>query len=104
MYEASLHERQDQVSATLSGKLRERYGRRRANVRTGDEVEVMRGDHSGESGAVEAVDLNDGRLVIEGVTVETSDGSSVRALIRPSNARITSLDTSDPRRMEKLES
>jgi len=103
LYEAPLHERQDFVSATLSETLRERYGKRRVNVRTGDEVEVMRGDHAGESGAVEEVDLDSGRIVVEGVAIEKGDGSTVQQPIRPSNVRITSLDTSDPRREEKLE-
>ncbi|MBS1263136.1 MAG: 50S ribosomal protein L24 [Methanonatronarchaeales archaeon] len=103
LYEAPLHERQDLVSATLSGKLRDRYGMRRVNVRSGDEVEVMRGDHEGESGRVEEVDLESGLIVVRGVTTEKGDGSTVEHPLHPSNVRVTRLDTSDPRREAKLE-
>lgn len=101
--EAPLHVRQDAVSAPLSWKLRDRYGKRRVNVRSGDEVEVMRGDHAGETGTVEAVDLDSMTIVVEDVTVERGDGSSESYPLQPSNVKITDLDTSDPRREEKLE-
>lgn len=103
IYDAPLHRRQDRVAAPLSPDLRERHDTRRVNVRTGDEVEVTRGDHAGESGTVDGVDLDRGKIIVDGVTTEKSDGSQESYPLHPSNVKITSLDTSDPERQKKLE-
>lgn len=102
-FEAPFHERQDHVSSKLSKKLKNKYGKRRINLRTGDEVEVMRGDHKGTTGEVEEIDLTSAQVTVSNVEVEKSDGSNVRFPLRPSNLKIISLDTSDPERMKKLE-
>lgn len=103
LYEAPLHERQDLVAAPLSKKLRDQYGKRRINVRKGDKVEVTRGDHAGTEGSVDNVDLDSGRIIVDGVAIEKTDGSQETYPVHPSNVRITSLDTSDPERTKKLE-
>lgn len=103
LYDAPLHKRQDRVAATLSTDLREDHGTRRVNVRAGDKVEVMRGDHAGETGTVDGVDLERGKIIVDGVVTEKSDGSQESYPLHPSNVKITSLDTSDPERQKKLE-
>ncbi|MFQ3293239.1 MAG: large subunit ribosomal protein L24 [Halobacteriales archaeon] len=100
---ASLHEMQNQVRATLSEDLREEYGRRNARVNEGDTVEIMRGDDAGEDEEVIAVDLKDAIVHVENVTIETADGEEMPKPLEPSNLRITDLDLSDDRREARLE-
>jgi len=100
--DAPLHERHKQVHSTLSDELREEYDRRRARVNEGDTVEVMRGDFAGEEAEVVGVDLRDGVVHLEDVTVEKADGEEVPRPMDASNLRITDLDTSDERREARL--
>jgi len=100
---APLHERQDQVRATLSEDLREEYGQRSVRVNAGDTVEVLRGDFAGEEAEVVKVDLRDAAVHLEDVTVETADGEEVPRPQDASNLRVTDLDLGDDRRRERLE-
>jgi len=101
---APLHERHKQVRATLSDDLREEYGKRRVRVNAGDTVEVMRGDFAGESGEVIAVDLREGVIHVEDVTLEKADGEEVPRPLDSSNLRVTDLNLDDEVRTERLES
>jgi len=100
--DAPLHERHKQVRATLSDELRDEFDRRRARVNAGDTVEVMRGDHAGEEEEVVSVDLKDGVVHVEDVTVEKADGEEVPRPLDASNLRITDLDLEDDRREARL--
>ena len=100
---APLHKRGKQLHATLSDELREEYDTRRTRVNAGDTVEVMRGDHAGEEGEVLRAILEDGRIHVEDVTVETADGEEVPRPIAPSNVRLVDLDLEDERRKARLE-
>ena len=100
---APLHERHDQVRSTLADDLREQYGQRSVRVNAGDTVEVLRGDHAGEEADVLAVDLKDGVVHVEGVTVEKADGEEVPRPLDASNLRVTDLDLEDDRRRARLE-
>jgi large subunit ribosomal protein L24 len=102
--QAPLHERHSQVRTTLSGDLRDEFGQRSVRVNEGDTVEVLRGDFAGESGDVLAVDLSDAVVHVEDVTLETADGEEVPRPLDASNLRVTALDRSDERRVERLES
>lgn len=100
---ASLHERQDQVRATLSDELREEYETRNVRVNTGDTVEVLRGDFAGETGEVVRVDLKDAVLHVEDVTIETADGEEVPRPLDASNVRVTDLELArDETREERI--
>ncbi len=101
--DAPLHEKHEQVKATLSQELRDKYGQRSVRVNAGDTVEVMRGDFAGEEGEVVNVDLRAATVHVEGVTVETVDGEEVPKPIDASNLRVTSADVSDAYRKERLE-
>ena len=101
---ASLHERHDQVRATLASDLREEYDTRSVRVNAGDTVEVMRGDFADEEGEVLEVDLRDARIQVEGITNETVDGEEVPRPLDASNVRVTDLDLSDDIRRDRLES
>lgn len=100
---APLHKKQDMVAAALSEELREKHNKRRMPVREGDKVEVMRGDHKNKTGKVSEIDLDSLTVKIEDVTVEKSDGSEVPRPIDPSNLKIIELQTTDRKRVEKLE-
>ncbi len=101
--EAPLHERHRQVRATLEEDLREEYDQRNVRVNAGDTVEVMRGDAAGESGEVVDVDLKAGTVSVEDVTSEKADGEEVPRPLDASNLRVTDLDLSDDRRLDRLE-
>lgn len=101
--DAPLHKRHNQVRATLTAELREEYGIRRTRVNEGDTVEVLRGDHAGQTGEVLGVDLRTGTIHVEDVTVEKADGEEVARPTAASNVRITKLDLSDDVRRDRLE-
>jgi large subunit ribosomal protein L24 len=101
---APLHKRGKQLHATLSDELRDEYETRRTRVNAGDTVEVLRGDHAGETGEVLRAILEDGTIHVEDVTIETADGEEVPRPLDPSNVRITELDLEDERREARLES
>ncbi|MFC7073855.1 50S ribosomal protein L24 [Halovenus rubra] len=101
--DAPLHERHEQVKATLSQDLRDEFGQRSIRVNTGDTVEIMRGDFADEEGEVVNVDLREASVHVEDVTVETVDGEEVPKPLDASNLRVTSLDRSDSVRIERLE-
>ena len=100
---ATLHEKQTQVRAPLSGELREEYDQRNVRVNAGDTVEIRRGDFAGESAEVVDVDLRAAEIEIEDVTVETADGEEVPRSLDASNVRVTELDLEDDRREARLE-
>ncbi|MFB6353625.1 MAG: 50S ribosomal protein L24 [Halobacteriales archaeon] len=101
--QAPLHERHRQVMATLDDDLREEYDTRSVRVNAGDTVEVMRGDHAGETGEVLDVDLKAATVAVEGVTYEKADGEELPRPLDASNLRVTDLDLSDDRRRARLE-
>jgi large subunit ribosomal protein L24 len=98
-----LHKRHKHVHALLSNELREEYNTRRTRVNEGDTVEVMRGDDAGEEAEVVDVDLKDGVVRVEGVTVEKADGEEIPRPLDASNLRITELDLEDDLREQRLE-
>ncbi len=98
-----LHERKSLVSASLSKELRSKYHRRSLSVRKGDTVKVLRGQFKGVSGIVLGVDLKQGRLLIEGVTVKKADGTDVERALAASNVVITDVFLEDKERRVLLE-
>lgn len=87
-----------EVGVHLSKSLREKYKKRSIRVRKGDEVEVIRGKFSGNSGVVEKVDLRKRRIYVEGIQVPKADGTKAKAGIVPSNTILTKLDLTDKKR------
>ncbi|MFC4447776.1 50S ribosomal protein L24 [Halorussus aquaticus] len=99
---ASLHERHEQVKATLADDLREEFDVRSVRVNAGDTVEVMRGDFAGDEGEVVDVDLRDAVVHVEDVTLEKADGEEVPRPLDASNLRVTDLDLEDDVREARL--
>ncbi len=99
-FTAPLHRRQKYMHASLSKELREEMKRRSAQVRRGDTVKVVRGNHAGSEGEVENADLKRGTIAVTGVSVFRADGTEVPRQIHPSNVIITKLELDDEKRKE----
>jgi large subunit ribosomal protein L24 len=100
-FTAPLHTRQKYMHSILSKELRVELKRRNAQVRKGDTVKVMRGDHAGVEGEVEGVDLKKTLIKVTGVSNFRADGTEVPRQIHPSNVMITKLNLEDGER-EKI--
>ncbi|SRR3989344_3896778 len=103
VYDAPLHVRRNMLASHLSEDLAKRYNRRSFPIRTGDEVEVMRGDFKGKKGKISKVDLKFYRVYVEGMTLKKVEGTERMAALHPSNLRILSLNLEDKRRAGQLE-
>ncbi len=100
-FTAPLHRRQKYMHSPLSKELRAELKKRNAQVRKGDTVKVMRGDHAGTEGLVEDVNLKRCTLKVAGVSNYRADGTEVPRPIHPSNVMITKLNLEDAQR-EKI--
>lgn len=98
LYDAPLHTRQKLVSAHLSKKLKEEFGRRSLAVRKGDKVKVMRGEFFGLMGNVKDVDLKRLRVTVEKIARKKVDGTEVLVLFHPSNLQIMEANMGDKER------
>ncbi|MCL2607863.1 MAG: 50S ribosomal protein L24 [Methanomassiliicoccaceae archaeon] len=103
-YNAPAHIRSKKLSAHLSTELREKHGVRSARVCRGDTVVIIRGneDIRGNEGKVVEVLTDEGKVVIDGVTINQADGTAVARPIHASNLVITKLDLSDEWRADSL--
>lgn len=102
LYNAPLHRKKKFISGHLSEELRDKYGRRRFPLRKGDTVKVLRGELKGHVGKISEVHTKKLRVSIEKANITKADGKASPKLIHPSNLQIIKLDTSDPKRREKL--
>jgi len=100
-FSAPLHLRQKFMHSMLSPTLRTEFKKRSVQVRKGDTVKVMRGDHAGTEGDVELVDLKRCTIKVAGVSNFKADGTEVPRPIHPSNVMITKLNLEDAER-EKI--
>jgi len=99
---APQHIRQKLLSSHLSKELRAKYARRAFQLKKGDTVKVMNGEHKGKSGKISIVDLYKLRVAIEGLQTTKKDGSKVNVVFVPSNLLITEINTDDKRRLDSL--
>jgi large subunit ribosomal protein L24 len=100
-FNAPLHLRQKYMHSPLSKDLRTEFKKRGAQVHKGDTVKVLRGDHAGTEGEVEAVDLKRCIIKVTGVSNFRADGTEVPRPVHPSNVVITKLNLEDGER-EKI--
>ena len=101
---APLHVKRKMLSAHLSNELRKQFGVRTARVCKGDTVVVLRGnaDIRGVEGKVLDVITKNGRVTIEGITINQADGTAVARPIHASNLVITKLNLEDAWRKDSL--
>lgn len=97
-----MHLRRKRIASHLSEELLLRYNVRRTPVISGDEVEILRGDHRGKKGKVVRVDTRDRIVVVEGITHKKADGTDIAMPLDASNLLITRLNLEDKRRRAKL--
>lgn len=100
---APKHVEQKLVSANVHPELRDELDTRSIRVRTGDQIEVMRGDHSGKEGIVNEVDYDDQKIYASNITAERQNGTESQVPLRPSNVRIVAMNVDDQVRMEKFD-
>ena len=101
-WNAPLHHRKKMVRGHLAPKYLEAGRSRSLTIRKGDTVRIMRGEHKGEEGKVEKVDLKNFTITIEGITQAKADESQSARKIHASNIMITKPDMSDRRRSMKF--
>lgn len=101
-YNAPLHIRHKLISAHLSKKLREEYGRRSFPIRKGDKVRIMRGKYKGMQGTVIKVDLKKLKVYVDCAKRKKASGQEVNVPIDPSNLEIIELNLEDKERIKRL--
>ena len=101
---APAHVKRKMLSAHLSDDLQKQYGKRAARVCMGDTVKVLRGaeDVRGIEGKVVGVNTDEGRVTIEGITINQADGTSVARPVHASNLVIVKLNLEDAWRKDAL--
>jgi len=100
-FTAPLHLRQKFVHAPLSKELRAEFKKRSIQIKKGDTVKVLRGDHAGTEGEVQDVDLKKTLIKVAGVSNFRADGTEIPRPIHPSNVMVTKLNIEDAKR-EKI--
>ena len=101
-YNAPLHVRRKFLSAPLSKELKEKLGRNSIPVRSGDTVQIMRGDFKGIVGKVERVSLKKLKVYVDKARVKKADGKETMRAIDPSNIMIVEM-AEDAKRLKVSE-
>ena len=99
-YNAPAHARGKYLSASLSKDLRKKLGKRTLPIKTGDKVEIVRGDFADHEGEVLSVDYGSYKVTIENVTMSKPDGTATFVPIDPSNLVIIEANLKDDRRIK----
>ena len=103
IYYATHKTASSQLSGSLSKELRKKYGKRSVRIVEGDTVKVVRGEFSGVDGKVTKISLSDNGVNIEGVKKDKIKGDKFDVFIHSTNIVITSINSDDKWRMNKLE-
>ncbi|MBT3397473.1 50S ribosomal protein L24 [archaeon] len=98
------HLKRKLMGSPLDKPLREKHGRRTIEVRTGDEVKIMRGKFNGKLGKVGKVDVKNTRIQVDGAQRAKKGGEKVETWFHPSKVKIMGLNLEDSRRMKKSKS
>lgn len=97
------HLRKSLLVAPVSEDIKSQQGISRINIKKGDTVKIVRGEHVGTEGKVAVVDTKTGRIGIEGLSRKKVDGTPVYVMIHSSKVIITKLDLGDNKRRESIE-
>ena len=103
IYQASSQTKSKQLGSALSKDLHKKYGKRSVRVIEGDSVTILRGEFKGVDGKVSKISKPKSSVAIEGVKKEKTKGDKFDVYIHTSNLVVTSLNTDDKWRIEKLE-
>lgn len=101
---APAHIKRKMLSSHLSADLQKEYGKRSARVCLGDTVMIVRGGEGirGVEGKVIGVMTDEGRITVEGVTINQADNTAVARPVHASNVIITKLNLDDAWRKDAL--
>jgi len=102
-YNAPLHIKSKFMSVHLSKELKEKYKKRNATARKGDNVKVLRGQFKGKTGKIDRIDVKKTKAYITGVEVAKKDGTKAFYPFDPSNLIIIELNLDDKKRVKSLE-
>lgn len=97
-YNAPLHIKQKFMHVHLSPELRKKHGVRKAQLRKGDKVKILRGKFKGKENKVDRVLLKKERVYITGMEIIKKDGNKLPVAFHPSNLMIVILNMDDKRR------
>ena len=75
---------------------------RSLQLKKGDKVKISRGSHKGKTGAIDRVDLKQGKVYLANIEVIKRDGSKAFIPFEPSNLIITEFKSDDKRRDKQL--
>src|SRR3989344_6618574 len=103
LYNAPLHVRRKMISGHMSKELKQKYHLRSFPLRKGDEVEIMRGEHTKKKGKITRVDTKKYKEYVEGVTIKKTEGTERQIAIHASNLRILNLNLEDKKRIKSFE-
>ncbi|MBI2669186.1 50S ribosomal protein L24 [Candidatus Woesearchaeota archaeon] len=96
---APLHLRQKLMHAHLSTELRQKHKTRSVQLRTGDKVRILRGEHRKKEGKVERVNLKREKVFIVGIEAIRKDGTKVPFPLQPSNLLVIEMELGDKKRL-----
>ena len=99
---APLHIKRKMLSANLSKEERKKYGIRSIELRKGDEVKVVRGEHTKKQGKVASINKRKMKVSIEGVQKAKKDGTKVNLWFHASKLQIIKLNADDKKRLKNL--
>ncbi len=99
-----LHRRNQELKTPLDKNRYGSSGVKRATIRKGDHVKVVRGSRTGLEGKISIVDLKKRKVAIEKALIRKADNKEVPLWFDPSNLVITKLDLSDAARKERFKS
>ena len=103
IYHATFHTKSKQLTSLLSKDLAKKYGKKSVRVREGDSVKILRGEFKGVDGKIADVSIKRNGVAIEGIKKEKSKGDKFDVYIHTSNLVVSSLDTTDKWRIDKLQ-
>jgi large subunit ribosomal protein L24 len=103
IYYATIQRASKQLSCSLSKELRKKYGKRSARIIEGDTAKIVRGEFSGIDGKITKISIPDRGVNIEGVKKEKLKGDKFDVYVHTTNIILTSLDSGDKWRINKLE-
>ncbi|MFH0889649.1 MAG: 50S ribosomal protein L24 [Candidatus Aenigmatarchaeota archaeon] len=100
---APLHIRKKFMKVALSKELRKQLKRRSMGVRSGDQVQIIKGKFKGTSGIVTSVDLKKMRVYVDTAVVKKRNGTQAQVALVTPKLRIIKLVTTDKKRQSIME-
>ena len=101
-YKAPLQIRQKLVRVNLYKDLRQKRGKRNAQICVGYKVKIMRGQFAKKEGKVERVDLKREKVYVTSIEKIKKNGTKFLVALSPSNLMIVELNLKDKKRKAKL--